>query len=84
MDYSLRLILNPLTGGVGIVGRFVMAMAILAVLKFMDKEDRDVDKGIKKLLIGRAVVILLVIIAIALVTGMYIMGFSLPLWYFFD
>ena len=84
MDYSLRLILNPLAGGVGIVGRFVMAMAILAVLKFMDKDDRDVDKGIKKLLIGRAVVILLVIFAIALVTGMYIMGFSLPLWYFFD
>ena len=50
----------------------------------MDKDDRDVDKGIKKLLIGRAVVILLVIFAIALVTGMYIMGFSLPLWYFFD
>ena len=78
------MILNPLTGGVGIVGRFVMAMAILAVLKFMDKDDRDVDKGIKKFLIWRAVVILLVIFAIALVTGMYIMGFSLPLWYFFD
>ena len=84
MDYTLRLILTPLAGGVGLIGRFVIAVAILAVLKFMDKDNTDVDAGIKKLFIGRAVVLLLAVFAVAIVVGMYVMGFSLPLWYFWS
>ncbi len=84
MDYSFRLMLSPLAGSVGIAGRFVIALAILALLKFMDKNNTDVDKGIRKLLTGRLIATLLLVFLVAFIAGMYIMGFSIPLWYFFD
>ncbi len=84
MDYSLRFILSPLAGGVGIVGRFIIALAILAALKFVDKSNTAVDKGIRKLLTGRIITALLFVFLVALVAGMYIAGFTIPFWYFLD
>ena len=81
MDYTFRLMLAPLAGGVGVAGRFVIAMCILAVVKFLNRNDKEADKGIKKLIIGRLVTVLL---AVALFAGLYFAGFTLPLWYFFD
>lgn len=84
MDYKFRLMLAPLAGGVGIAGRFVIAMCILAVVKFLNRNDKEADKGIKKLIIGRLVTVLLAVFAVALFAGLYFAGFTLPLWYFFD
>jgi len=84
MDYSLRFILSPLAGGLGTLGRFIIALAILTALKFVDKNNVTVDKGIRKLLTGRIITAILFVLLVSFIIGIYFMGFRLPLWYLFD
>ncbi|MBQ8603452.1 MAG: hypothetical protein IJ410_01225 [Oscillospiraceae bacterium] len=84
MDYSFRLLLSPLLGGMGVAGRFVIALGILAILRFLDKNDPETDKGIRKLLVWRIIFVVLAVFVMAFLAGLYIYGFAMPLDYLFD
>ena len=68
MNYGYRFVFS---GGVGIIGRFLIAMVLLLVLKNLNKHDPYIDKGIKWLII-------LGVIAISL--GLLLMIFSVTIF----
>lgn len=70
-------------GGLGIIGRFAVAMCILLVVKKLGGKDENIDKGIKWLIIagiGGLVISLLLSVIFMLLFGI---GMMAPFHYFY-
>ena len=57
MGYHHSLLFAGFTGGFGIVFRFLVALIVLVILKNMNSGDEYINKGIKWLIIGAAVLL---------------------------
>ena len=84
MGYNLGVLLSSLSGGIGLTGRFMLALVILAVLKFFNAEDKETDRGIKLLLILGLVVLIVIAAGRAFIAGLYLVGFAMPLEWMID
>lgn len=71
--YSLNLL-----GGLGVVGRFIIALVILIVLKNINENDKELSAGIRKLIFFGIVAAVVVLALIVLWFGFFGFAFSLP------
>ena len=60
-----------LGGGLGFFGRFLVAFAIIVILKGINKNDKELDKGLKLLLILGAVAVVLFMVLAAVWFGLF-------------
>ena len=65
-----------LGGGLGFFGRFLVAFAIIVILKAINKNDKELDKGLKLLLILGAVAVVLFMVLVAVWFGLFRSIFS--------
>lgn len=63
MNYGYRFVFP---GGLGVIGRFLIAMVLLLVLKNLNKHDPYIDRGIKWLIILGIIVVSLGILFVFL------------------
>ena len=60
----ISLATSLLGGGIGFFGRFFLALAIIVILKGINKNDKELDRGLKLLVIfGIVAVVLLMVLA---------------------
>lgn len=71
--YSLNLL-----GGLGVVGRFIIALVILIVLKNINENDKELSAGIRKLVFFGIVAAVVVLVLVILWFGFFGFAFSLP------
>ena len=75
MNYSYSLNLTP---GLGIFGRFAVALVLLIVLKSINKNDPQLDSGLRKLIFLGVCALVLGIVAAILWFALFGAAFSLP------
>ena len=65
-----------LGGGLGFFGRFFLALAIIVILKGINKNDKELDKGLKLLVIFGIVAVVLLMVLAAVWFGLFSSIFS--------
>ena len=73
-----------LLGGIGFFGRFIIALVIIMVLKTLNKNDRELDRGLRLLIVFG--VMAAILLAVLFVVWLFVFGAGfmyLPDWFAF-
>ena len=72
----ISLATSLLGGGIGFFGRFFLALAIIVILKGINKNDKELDRGLKLLVIFGIVAVVLLMVLAAVWLGLFRSIFS--------